>query len=589
MGGLELHEVEQALHELARKELVRPAHTSSMQGEAEHGFWHLLVRDVCYQQIPRAARAARHRAAATWLEKQAGERVEDLADVVAHHYLSALELTRSARRPELAAELQTGAIRFLALAGERALGLDVERAEQSLAKAVALCPAGHPERGLLLARWAQAAQQQNRLEEARKALVEALVLYRERGEAVATGRVLIELANVLRRLGDSHAEGPLVEALALLEAQPSGPELVQAYAGLAGVRNVQAAYSEAIVAAEQALALAAELGLPQPAAALGSRGTARCALGEQQGVEDMRLALGLLVEQGQGRAAAVLYNNLALIAWLYEGSQAAVSALQEGIDFCQRRGLTEWALSMSGGVPPLLAELGQTEQALVEAGPLADRLQAAGNVSFIEPRSLQLFLLAERGTHNQASAPDGLVAAARDSDEPQRIAQAFTASARLLLAQGQTQRARSLLVELSEVDGTRADPIYTSLLPVLVRTALALDDLALARGLTDDVEPAIPLADNALASCRGLLAEAEGHQAEAADLHADAAKRWQEFANVPERAYALLGQGRCLLTLANPAAEDTLRPAAELFSSMGYRPAHAETDALLEQATALAS
>ena len=47
-------EVEQALHELSRKELVRPTRTSSMEGEAEYGFWHALVRDVCYAQIPRA-------------------------------------------------------------------------------------------------------------------------------------------------------------------------------------------------------------------------------------------------------------------------------------------------------------------------------------------------------------------------------------------------------------------------------------------------------------------------------------------------------------------------------------------------------
>ena len=61
MGAREPHEVELALHELSRKELVRPARTSSMEGEQEYGFWHLLVRDVCYGQIPRAARAARHR------------------------------------------------------------------------------------------------------------------------------------------------------------------------------------------------------------------------------------------------------------------------------------------------------------------------------------------------------------------------------------------------------------------------------------------------------------------------------------------------------------------------------------------------
>ena len=73
-------------------------------------------------QIPRAARAARHRAAAAWIERQAGERVEDLADVLAHHYLSALELTRAAGQTEQATELEASAIRYLTLAGERALG-----------------------------------------------------------------------------------------------------------------------------------------------------------------------------------------------------------------------------------------------------------------------------------------------------------------------------------------------------------------------------------------------------------------------------------------------------------------------------------
>ena len=60
MAGRNRHEVELALHELTRKELVRPARMSSMEGEHEYGFWHVLVRDVCYGQIPRAARATRH-------------------------------------------------------------------------------------------------------------------------------------------------------------------------------------------------------------------------------------------------------------------------------------------------------------------------------------------------------------------------------------------------------------------------------------------------------------------------------------------------------------------------------------------------
>jgi class 3 adenylate cyclase/tetratricopeptide (TPR) repeat protein len=328
MGGRDPHDVELALHELARKELVHPARTSSMEGEQEYGFWHLLVRDVCYAQIPRAARATRHRSAAGWLERKAGDRAEDLADVLAHHYLTALELARAAGRSD--AELEAGAIRYLALAGERSLALDVERAEANLAKALELAPTAHPERASLLERWAEAAQQQGRLKEAREALEEALALYREREKPVAAGRALTALSDVFRRLGDPRGEEAIPEALVLLEAEPPGLELVEAFAEFSGRRVVASAYPEAIAAAERALALAAELGAPQPARALGYRGTARCALGEQGGLDDMRRALELALEQGRGRDAGVLHNNLAFAVWQYERAAGGARALPRG-------------------------------------------------------------------------------------------------------------------------------------------------------------------------------------------------------------------------------------------------------------------
>jgi class 3 adenylate cyclase/tetratricopeptide (TPR) repeat protein len=586
MGGRDPRDVEQALHELARKELVRPARTSSMAGEAEYGFWHLLIRDVCYAQIPRAARAARHRAAAAWIERQAGERAEDLADVLAHHYLNALELARATGQTEETEELEAEARHYLALAGERALPLDVDRAEQNLAKALELASPGNPERAFLLERWAEAAQQQGRLKEAKEALEEALARYREQGERLPAGRTLTALANVLRRLGDPHQEEAIGEALALLEAQPPGPELVEAHVRLASFRGFRGAYSEAIAAAERALALAAELGLSEPPGAVGYRGSARSDLGERQGLDDLRRALQLAIEQGQGRAAAVQHNNLAYALWQYEGPQAALDAAREGSDFCQRRGFTGTAVAMAAGISAFLAELGQAEQALAEAGPLAERLWAGGDILVIEPRSVQLRLLAERGEHEQAPAVDELVTRARESGEPQDFALAFAAAAWLRLAQGNPQQAKALLVELEQVAGIRADPYYAYVLPGLARGALTLGDRELAARLVDGVEPRTPLTEHALCASRAQLVEAAGDHAQAAALHAKAAARWRELGNVPERAYALLGQGRCLATLGKPEAEPPLHEARDLFASMGYKPALAETEALLEQAAA---
>ncbi len=49
--------VEETLHALGRKEFVRRQRRASVEGESEYIFLHLLVRDVAYGQIPRAARS----------------------------------------------------------------------------------------------------------------------------------------------------------------------------------------------------------------------------------------------------------------------------------------------------------------------------------------------------------------------------------------------------------------------------------------------------------------------------------------------------------------------------------------------------
>ena len=279
IGGRDQAELELALHELARKELVRPARVSSMEGESEYSFWHLLVRDVAYGQIPRAERARRHRAAAAWIERKAGERVEDLAEVLAHHYLQALELAEAAGDTEQAEELTLPARRFLALAGERALGLDTAQAESRLARALELCPADDPERPELLLRWADAAFQAGRPREAAAALDEALDLFRARGENEAEARALILLARVAHVLGEGRLVALAAEAVALLEQEPPGPTLVAAHTQLAAAHFLTGSYGEAIAAADRACALAETLGLPEPARAIGARGNSRAYLG----------------------------------------------------------------------------------------------------------------------------------------------------------------------------------------------------------------------------------------------------------------------------------------------------------------------
>jgi len=69
-------------------------------------------------------------------------------------------------------------------------------------------------------------------------------------------------------------------------------------------------------------------------------------------------------------------------------------------------------------------------------------------------------------------------------------------------------------------------------------------------------------------------------------LYADATERWRGFGNVPECAYARLGQGRCLVVLGDGAAEAPLAAARGLFASLGYKPVPAEMEKLLAEAVA---
>ena len=588
MGDRDPREVERALHELSRKELVRPARTSSMEGEAEHGFWHLLVRDVCYAQIPRAARAARHVAAAAWIERTAGDRAEDLAEVLAHHYVEASDLMRAAGQQERAQELGVAAVRYLGLAGERALALDVKGAEATLARALGLCPTGDPARAGLLERWAHAAQQQGRLREAKAAFEEAITLYLERGENIEAGRSLTALLTVLAHLGDPHREAPLAQAIALLEAEPPGPELVAAYGELAGVQVVFFSdYNKAITAADQALALAAELRLPEPARARGFLGSARASLGQREGLDDLRRAIVLSVERGRTRDAGILHHNLSVAVHLYDGPEAALAVSREGIEFSERRGVVGVQLLLAAQSLTYLATCGRPLEALAQGEPLAAQLEAAGAISLIGVRSLQLRLLAEMGDAEQGPGEaERLAAAARETAEPQRLSVGFAAAARMLLAHGRHDEARELLLELEQTRSPRGKDGILEYLPELVRCALAVGDSALAARLVDGVSPRTPLHEHALNAARAQLAEDRGDDAQAAALYAEAAARWQKFGDVPEHAYALLGHGRCLLALGQPAAKVPLAEAQGLFASLGYKPALTKTEALLAGATA---
>ncbi|HKV86717.1 MAG TPA: AAA family ATPase [Candidatus Dormibacteraeota bacterium] len=83
-------DVTSSLLALEAKGLVSVHPTSGIGGELEFTFKHALVRDVAYASLPRIRRARAHAEAARWLEQIAGDRSEELAELIAYHYRTAI-------------------------------------------------------------------------------------------------------------------------------------------------------------------------------------------------------------------------------------------------------------------------------------------------------------------------------------------------------------------------------------------------------------------------------------------------------------------------------------------------------------------
>ena len=149
VGGREPAEVLEGLIELVAKELIRPMRGSSIEGETEFLFVHALVGDVAYAQLTRADRAVKHAALARWLEERSRGSTEDMAEILAYHYSTALEMATSCGL-DLEDELLEPTSRYLALAGGRAAPLDASAAAAHFARAERVtAEASRPRRWLL--------------------------------------------------------------------------------------------------------------------------------------------------------------------------------------------------------------------------------------------------------------------------------------------------------------------------------------------------------------------------------------------------------------------------------------------------------
>ncbi len=304
--------VAEGLLRLERKEFVRRERRSSVAGETAFVFRHVLVRDVAYAQIPRTRRGESHRIAAEWLEGLAGDRAEDLADLIAHHYLSALQFTRAAGRS--LGDLPERARHALLEAGDRALTLSAYTAAvRFYREALASWPQPDPERPFLLLRYGQALFRAE--ESGGDVLAEAAT------ELLAAGELeLAAEAEVLR--GDllmitqgrrDEAMARFEHAASLLADRPPSRSKARALASRAHSHLAADEADEAAETAAEALRMADELALDEVRAhTLSTRGFARVMKGDLEGLRDLRESVDVASHANSPQTARG-YNNLASV------------------------------------------------------------------------------------------------------------------------------------------------------------------------------------------------------------------------------------------------------------------------------------
>ena len=571
MGSVDEQAVRTGLHEFVRKELVRGVRESSVKDQAEYAFWHALVRDVAYSQIPRAGRARKHVAVAEWIERMAGDRVTDHAELLAHHYEQALELMRVADPEGDLQPLIDSARRFLELAGDRAMSLDLAMAFRYYLRAANLYEANDVQRAKLLVRAVEG--RAGSPGEAMELTDEAIAIFRGVGDEIGEATALVALARLVWIRGDATRSNELeVEALAKLERHPPGEELLNAYARRAGTASIGGRSQEALEVIEKALRLAEELGSDATLARLYQyRGIARSDSGDFGGVDDVRKGLQLALDSGDIGSTGIGYSNLASNIYPHSAAEA-LDVWEDGIEYAAKRGMPgnrHWLIAESGSA---LYDLGRWDEVVARASNVVEGVAAAG-VEYAAALAVapHAFVLLHRGrADDAASLIDRWLPVAREAGDPQVIVPALAARAAAAAANGDLRSAVEYLRELDE-RSQRGANLYRPLhLPQIVSIALAAGEVELATMFLETAHISAPRVVHSVGAARAAAAEHAGALDEALQLYEEAAYGWGEYGFVLGRAEALHGAGRCLVALGEPQrAAEPLDEARRLFAQLG--------------------
>jgi class 3 adenylate cyclase/tetratricopeptide (TPR) repeat protein len=542
MNGLQRWTVEERLHALERKEFVRRERRSSVASETEYVFRHVLVRDVAYGQVPRALRAEKHRLAAEWIESLSTDR-EDRAEMLAHHYASALEFARAAGQdPAPLAERARVALRE---AGDRAYALSaLHQAGAFYRDGLALWPLDDPDRAHLLFHYGRALVFADWSSGAVEPLEEAVDLLLAAGERDEAAQAEVALGILLwYQLERERALPRFEHAATLIDDSAPSRAKAEVLAELTRFWMLGDEDAKAVELGTEALEIAEALGLDDVRArVMNSRGVSRAKLGDCEGVTELERSLEL-AEAGSVERLRAFINLASTLAELGE-LRRSFDLHAEGLREAEKVGATgplRWLRAeklideyLTGWWDEALPRL---DQFLAEAEAGRAHYMDAGG--YIARANIRL----ARGDEAGALADsERALELGREAQDPQAVNPPLAYHAHVLLAVGRRDEAAAVAEELLE----RASANASSFLSLW---AIPLVIVLVALGRARDFDRVV---EGRSASTRWLevgCAYSKGEFADAADMLG-------EMGALPEEAFVRLRSAEALVEAGRRADAD---------------------------------
>ena len=576
-----------ALRQLVERDWVRPVRNSSVEGEREYAFWHALTRDVAYGRIPREARADKHGTVAVWIEATAGDRASDHAELLADHYVSALELADASGRADTAL-LRHQATRTLIMAGERAANLDAGRAYRYYDEALSLMESDDPARAAVLVEAGRMIGESQQLGAPNELYEEAYDLAMATGDRPTAGSAKLLHAQALRyRQGVDAGTEPLGEAIRLLESEPPSGYLTAAYLERAAGLMLKGDLEGQHEWAERGIELADRLGLDElKGRGLSIRGVGLFDSGDvEAGMADLResVVIGDALPS-RGLTWLTAYVNLADYTRKGVGAAEALEIYARGIEVAEARGTnTVWASAES--MWPLF-DLGRWDEVLATGDSLVGNESALVR-AWAHSNLAQVAIW--HGDFAEASALQAqYLPALREAGDMQQLGPGLLIAARTEIARGNEEQAVQLVEEFRSRTDDMSSIFRSLYVAEAVRLLVTVGEVGAAAALSVSRSRVDIRSHLGVTTAQTTVAEARGETAEALEEYEWLAEAWAGYGHILEHALALYGAGRALTALgrAEEAAE-RLAAARTILVELGAQPTVAEIDGVADQAAAL--